>query len=173
MESGNRCGNKSSVQLLSRVQLFVTPWTTAHQASLSIRNFQSLLKCISIESVMPSKQLNLCHPLLLLPSVFPSIRVFSNESALRIRWPKYWSISFNISPSSEHPGLISFYDGPVGSPCNPRDSQVSFPAPQLESISSSVLRFLYGTTLTSTHDYWENHSFDYTDLCGQSNVSAF
>ena len=98
----------SSVQLLSRVQLFVTPWTTAHQASLSITNSQSLLKLMSIELVMPSNHLILCHPLLLLPSIFPSIRVFSNESALRIRWPEYWSFSFNISPSNEHSGLISF-----------------------------------------------------------------
>ena len=96
------------VQLLSRVWLFVTPWTTACQASLSIANFWSLLKLMSIESVMPSNHLILCHPLLFLPSIFPSIRVFSNESVLRIRWPKYWSFSFNISPSNEHPGLISF-----------------------------------------------------------------
>ena len=98
----------SSVQSLSCVQLFATPWTTAHQASLSITNPQSLPKLISIESVMPSNYLILCHLLLLLPSIFPSIRVFSNESALHIRWPKYWSFSFNISPSNEHPGLISF-----------------------------------------------------------------
>jgi len=98
----------SSVQSLSHVQLFVTPWTTACQASLSIINSRSLLKLISIESVMPSNHLILCHPLLLLPSIFPSIRVFSSESALRIRWPKYWSFSFNISSSSEHSGLISF-----------------------------------------------------------------
>ena len=98
----------SSVKPLSCVQLFVTPWTAARQASLSITNFRSLLKLMSIESVMPSSHLILCHPLLLLPSVFPSIRVFSNESVLRIRWPKYWSFSFNISPSNEHPGLISF-----------------------------------------------------------------
>ena len=88
--------------------LFVTPWTAAHQASLSITNSQSPPKPMSIESVMPSNHLILCRPLLLLPSVFPSIRVFSNESALRIRWPKYWNFSFNISPSNEHPGLISF-----------------------------------------------------------------
>ena len=98
----------SSVQLLSHVQLFVTPWTAAHQASLSITNSQSLLKLMSIELVMSSNHLILCHPLLLLPSVFPSSRVFSNESALRMRWPKYWSFSFSIIPSKEHPGLISF-----------------------------------------------------------------
>ena len=98
----------SSVQSLSCVQLFVTPWTAARQASLSITNSWSLPKFLSIESVMPSNHLILCRPLLLVPSIFPSIRVFSNESALHIRWPKYWSFNFNISPSDEHPGLISF-----------------------------------------------------------------
>ena len=97
----------SSVQSLSHVRLFVTPWAAAHQASPSITNSRGLLKLMSIESVMPSNHLILCRPLLL-PSIFPSIRVFSNESALHIRWPKYWSFSFNISPSNEHPGLISF-----------------------------------------------------------------
>ena len=92
------------VQLLSCVQLFVTPWPAACQAFLSITNFQSSLKLMSIESVMTSSYLILCRPLLLLPSIFPSIRVYSNEAALRIRWPKYWSVSFNISPSNEYPG---------------------------------------------------------------------
>ena len=96
----------SSVQLLSRVQLFVTPWTTAHKASLSITNSWSPPKPMSIKSVMPSNHLILCCPLFLLPSIFPSIRVFSNGLALHIRWPKYWSFSFSISPSNEHPGLI-------------------------------------------------------------------
>ena len=96
------------VQELSHVQLFVTPWTAAHQPSLSVTNAQSLLKLMLIESVMPSSHLILCRPLLLLPSICPSIRVFSNESALRIRWPKYWSFSFSISPSNEYSGLISF-----------------------------------------------------------------
>ena len=96
------------VQSLSRVQLFATPWTAARQASLSITNSQRLLKFMSIELVMPSNHHILCRPLLLPPSIFPSIRVFSNESALPIRWPKYWSFSFNISPSNEHSGLISF-----------------------------------------------------------------
>ena len=100
--------NISSLQSLSCVQVFATPWTAACQASLSITNFWSLPKLMSNESVMPSSHLILCHPLLLLPSIFPSIRVFSIESALHMRWPKYWSFSFNISPSSEHPGLISF-----------------------------------------------------------------
>ena len=98
----------SSVQSLSHVWLFVTPWTAAHQASLPINNSQSLLELTSIELVMPSNHLILCRPLLLPPSIPPSIRVFSNESALQIRWPKYWSFSFSISPSNEHPGLISF-----------------------------------------------------------------
>ena len=96
------------VQFLSYVRLFATPWTAACQASLSITNSQSLLKLMPIKSVMPPNHLILCHPLLLLPSIFPSIRVFSNESVLHIRWPKYWSFSFNISPSNEYSGLISF-----------------------------------------------------------------
>ena len=132
----------SSVQSLSRVQLFATPWTAAHQASLSITNSRSLPKPMSIDLVMPSNHLILCHPLLLLPSIFPSIRVFSNESALRIRWPKYWSFSFNISPSNEHPGLISFrmdwLDRLAG-----QGTLGSSPTPQFKSINSSVLSFLY------------------------------
>ena len=100
--------SKSSVQSLSRVRLFVTPWTIAHQSSLSITNSRSLLKLMSIESVMPSNYFTLCRPLLLPPSVFPSIRIFSNESVLHIRWPKYWSFSFSISPYNEYSGLISF-----------------------------------------------------------------
>ena len=94
--------------MLSCVQLFAIPWTAAHQASLPISNPQSLLKLMSIELVMPSNHLILCHPLLILPSIFPSIRVFSNESVLHVRWSKYWSFSFSISPSNEHSGLISF-----------------------------------------------------------------
>ena len=97
-----------SAQSLSPIQLFATPWTAAHQASLPITNSQSLTKLISIESMMPSNHLILCRPLLLLPSIFPSIRVFSNESVLHIRWPKYFSFSFSISPSNEYSGLISF-----------------------------------------------------------------
>ena len=122
----------SSLQL-SHVRPFATPWTAARQASLSITNSRSLLKLMSIESVMPSNHLILCHPLLL-PSIFLSIRIFSNESALCIRWPKYWSFSFNISPSSEHSGLISFR---MGSSCSPRDSQESF---QHHSSKASILR---------------------------------
>ena len=108
---GTKNNQFRSFQSLSRVQLFATPWTTAHQASLSITNSQSLPKPKSIESVMPSNHLILCCPLLLLPSIFPSIRVFYNESALCIMWPKYWSFSFDISRSSEHPGPISFRMG--------------------------------------------------------------
>ena len=140
----------SSVQSLSRVWLFVTPWTAACQAFLSITNTQSLLKLMSIKSVMPSNHLILCHPLLLLPSIFPSISVFSNESALRIQWPKYWHFSFNFSPSNEHPGLISFridwFDILAV-----QGSQDSSPSPQFKSINSLALSFLYGPTLTSIH----------------------
>ena len=105
---GKTLGEFSSVQSLSRVQLFVTPWTAAHQASLSIINSQSLLKLISFESVMPSNHLILCRPLLPLPSIFPSIRVSSNKSVLHIKWPQYWSFSFSISPSNEYSGVIFF-----------------------------------------------------------------
>src|SRR5574340_1132662 len=108
---------------------------------------------MSIESVMPSSHLILCRPLLLLPPIPPSIRVFSNESTLRMRWPKYWSFSFSISPSKEHPGL-------VGCPCSPRDSQESSPTPQFKSINSSAFSFLHSPTLTSIHDQRKNHSLD-------------
>ena len=147
------------VQSLSHVQLFVTPWTNARQASLSITNSHSLLKLMSIELVMPSNHLILCCPLLLLPSIFPSVRVFSNESSLCIRRPKYWGFSFNISPSNEHSGMISFRMD-CGSPCSPRDSQESSPTPQFKSINSSVLSFRYSPILTSIHDHWKNHGLD-------------
>ena len=149
----------SAVQSLSRVQLFVTPWTTARQASLSITNSQSLLKLLSIESVMPANHLFLCHPLLLLPSVFPSIRVFSNESTLRMSWPKYWSFSFSISPSNEYSWLFSFRTDWLDLLAVQENLEFS-PTPQFKSINSSVLSFLYSLTLTSIHDYWKNHSFD-------------
>ena len=110
--------------------------------------------------------------LLLLPSIFSSIRVSSNESVLHIRWPKYWHFSFSISPSNEYLGLISFRKL-VWSPWNPRDSQKSSPTPQFESINFLMLSFLYGPALTSVHDYWKSHSFDYTDLCQQSQVYAY
>ena len=149
-----------------------TPWTIAHQASLSFTIPWSLLKLMSIESVMPSNHLILCCPFLLLPSVIPSIRVFSSESALHIRWSKYWSFSFSISPSNKYSGLISFridwFDL-----CFPRDCQVSPQAPPFESISSLVLSLLYSPALTSIHDYWKNHSFDWMYVCQQSDVSAF
>ena len=143
----------SSVQSLCCVQLFVTPWTAAHQASLSITNSPSLLKLMSIESMMPSNHLILCHPLLL-PSVFPSIRVFSSESVLLIRWPKHWSFSFSSSPSNEYSGLISFridwldllaVQGTLKSLLE-----------QFKCMKSSALSFLYGPTLTSVCDYWKN-----------------
>ena len=128
----------------SVIQLFATPPTAACQACLSFTISQSLLKLMSIESMMPSNHLILCCPLLLLPSIFPSISVFSNESALCIRWPKYWSFNFSISPSNEDSGLISFRDRRVGTPCCPKDSQVSSPTPQFKSISSSAVSLLYG-----------------------------
>ena len=121
-------------------------------------------KLMSIESVMPSNHLILCRPLLLLPSIFPSIRVFSNESVLCIRWPEYWSFSFIISPSNEHPGLISFrmdwLDLRASQGTLKRDSQESFPTSQFKSIISLAFSFLYSPTLTSIHDSWKNHSFD-------------
>ena len=158
----------SSVQSLSRVRLFATPWIAACQASLSITISWRSLRLTSIESVMPSSHLILCQPLLLLPPIPPSIRVFFNESALRRRWPKYWSFSFSIIPSKEIPGLISFrmdwldllQNALVGSPCSPRDSQESAPTPQFKCINSSVLSFLHSPTLTSIHDHRKNHSLD-------------
>ena len=135
----------SSVQSLSHVRLFVTPWTAAHQASLSITNSQSLLKLVSIGSVMPSNHLILCHSLLLLPSIFPSIRVFSWVSSKWVRWPKYQSFSFSISPSNEYSGLISFRTD-----YSPRDSQESSPTPQFKSINSSTISYLYSPT---SHPY--------------------
>ena len=133
---------------------------------------QSLLKLMAIESVMLSNHLLLYCPLLLLLSNFPSIRVFSNESTLCISWPKYWSFSFSISPSNEYSGLLSFRVDRLYL-CCPRDSQESSPARQFKSINSLAFSLLYGPTLTSTHNYWKKHSFDYTDLCWQSDVSAF
>ena len=125
-----------------------------------------MLKLLSIELMISSNNPILCHPFLLLLSIISSIRVFSSELTLPIRWPKYWSFSFSISPSNEYTGLISvridWFD-----PCCPRDSQESFPTSQFESISSSLLSLLYSPTLISVRDYRKNHSFDYTDLCGQ------
>ena len=142
------------VQSLSHIRLFVTPWTAAHQTSLSITNSRGLPTLMSIESVMPSNHLIFCRPLLLLPSIFPSIRVFSNESALQIRWPKYWSFSFSINPSNEYLGFVSFRIDWFDLLAVPRDSQESYPTPtpEFKSINSSALNFLYSTTLTSIHD---------------------
>ena len=161
----------SSVQSLSCVRLFATPWIAACQASLSITNSQSPPKPMSIESMMPSNHLILRRPLLL-PAIFPSIRVFSNESTLHMRWPKYWSFSFSIIPFKEIPGLISF-----------RMDWLDFLAVQgtLKSLlqhhssKASILRCsaFFSPTLTSIHDHRKNQSLDYTDLCWQSNASAF
>ena len=133
---------------------------------------RSLLKHMSIESVMPSNHLVLCHPLLLLPSIFPSIRVFSNESVLCIRWLKYWGFTFSISPFNKYSGLTSFRINWLDL-LAVQGALKSSPTSQFKSISSSTLGILYGPVHTSTRDYWKNHSFDYKDLCGQSNVSAF
>ena len=160
-----------SVQSLSCVQLFAMPRTAARQASLAITNTWSLLKLVSIKLVIPSNHFFLCHPLLLLSSVFPSIRVFSNELVLCIRWLKYWSFSFSISPSNEYSGLSSFridwFDLAV------QGLSRVFYTPHFKSINSSALSFLYNPILTSIRDHWKNHSLDSTDLCWQSNVSAF
>ena len=142
------------VQSVSHVQLFVTPWTAACQASLSFTISQSFLKLMSTESVMPSKHVILCHPLLLLPSTFPSIRVFSNESSLHIRWPKYWSVSFSISPSNAYSGLISFRIGGFDL-LAVQGTLESSPTSQFKSISSFVLSLLYVPNLTSIYDYWK------------------
>ena len=163
----------ASVQFSSVAQLCPTlQLHAARQASLSITNSQSLLKLMSIQSMMPSKYLILCRPLLLPPSIFPSIRVFSNESVLRIRWPKYWSFSFSISLSNEYSGLISLrmdwldlfaVQETLKSLLQHHNSKASI----IWCLAFSIVQ------LTSIHDYWKNHSLDKTDLCWQSNVSAF
>ena len=149
----------SSVQSLSRVRLFATPWIQARQASLSFTNSLSSLRLMSIESVMPSSHLILCRSLLLLHPIPPSIRVFSNESTLPMRWPKYWSFSFSIFPFKEIPGLISFrmdwLDLLAVQPV-----QESSPTPQFKIIDSSVLSLLHSPTLTSIQDHRKNHSLD-------------
>ena len=164
----------SSVQLLSRVWLSATPWTAAHQASLSSTKPQSLLKLISTEWVIPFNHLILCYPLLLPPSIFPNIRGFSNESVFCIRWPKYWSFSFSISPSNEYSGLISFriewfdflaVQGTLKSLLQHRSSKAS--TLQLSAFFIIQLSHPYMT------DYWKYHSFDWTDICWQSNISCF
>ena len=151
----------SSVQSLSHIRLFATPWTAARQASLSINNSRSLLKLMSIELVIPSNHLILCHPLLLSPSIFPNIRVFSNESALCIRWPKYWSFSFSNSPSNEYSGLISFrmdwldllaVQGTLRSLL------------QHHSSKASILR-CSAFFIVQLSQYWKNQRFDSMNLC--------
>ena len=149
-----------------------TPWTAAHQASLSITNSWNLLKLMSIKSVMPSNHLILCHPLLLLPSIFPIIRVFSSESALHIRWANHWGFNFNIGPEMN---IQDWF--PLG-----WTGWISLQSKRLSRVFSNTtvrkhnplaINLLYGSTLTSTHDYCKNHSFDFMDLCWQNNVSAF
>ena len=147
-----------SFQSLSCVRLFVTLWTAARQASLSITNSWSLLKLMSIESVMPFSHLILCRPLLLQPSIFPNIRVFSKKSVLHIRWPKYWSFSFCTSPSNEYLGLISFRIDWLNLLAVQGTLKSLFQ--QFKSINSLTLSFIYSSTLTSIHDSWKNHSFD-------------
>ena len=147
-----------------------TPWTAALQASLNFTNSWSLLKLMSIEWEMPYNHFILCYPHLL-TFIFPSIRIFSNESSLCMRWPKYWSFSFSI-PSNEYSVLISFRIDWFDLLANPMDSQEISLAPQFEDINYSALSLFYCPALTSVHDYWKNHSFYYTDLCRQMNVSA-
>ena len=138
----------------------MTPWIAARQASLSITNSWSLLKLMSIELVMPSNHPILCHPLLLLPSIFPNIRVFSNETILHMRWLKYWSFSFSIIPSNEHPGPISFRMDWLDL-LAVQGTLKSLPQePKFKNINSLAFSFLYSSILTSIHDYWKNHSFD-------------
>ena len=151
--------NISSVQLLSCVQLFVTPWIVSCQASLSIINSWTLLKLMSIESVMPSNHLMLCCPLLLLPSIFPSIWVFSNESVLPINWPKYCSFTFSISLSNDYSRLISLGLTGLFSLQSKGFSRI-FSNTTSKDINFSALSFLHSPTLTSIHDYWKNYSFD-------------
>ena len=161
----------SLVHLISRVQLFATPWIAARQASLSIINSRSSLKLLPIESVMPSSYLILCYPLLLLPPITPSIRVFSNESTFRMRWPKYWSFSFSISPSKEHPELTLEWAGWIS--LQPKGFSRVFSNTTVQKHQLFSVGLLYGPTLISTQDYWKSHGFDYTDLCQQSSISAF
>ena len=148
---------------LSRVQSFVTPWTAARQASLSITDSRSLLKLMSIESVMPSNQLILYCPLFILPSILPSFRVFSNEAALRIRWPKYWSFSFTISLSNEYSELISFRMDWLDL-LAVQGTLKSSPTSQFKSISSLAFSLLYGPAVTYIYESRKHHSFDYIDF---------
>ena len=157
----------------SSVLAWKTPWTAACQAPLSFTNSQSLLKFMSTELVMLSNYLVLCGPLLLLPSIFPTISVFSNESALLIRWPKYWSFSFSISPSNEYSGLISFRIDWFDLLAAQRTLNSIVASNHHNSKESTLFSFFYNPALTSRFDYWEKYSFDHMDLCQQSDVSAF
>ena len=150
----------------------MTPWIAAHQASLSISNSRSLLKLMSTESVMPSSHLIFCRLLLLLPPIPPSLRVFSNESTLRMRWPKDWSFSFSISPSNEYSGLISFRIDWLDLLVVQRNLKSLL---QHHGLKASILLHsaFCGPTLTSIHDYWKNYNFYYMDLCWQHDVSCF
>ena len=152
------------MQSFSCVWLFVTPWIAAHQASLSVTNSWSLLKLMSIELVMPSNHLILCQPLLLPPSVFPSgsfpVEWRTDESVLHIRWPKVLESQLQHQSFQWVFRTDFLQDWLVGSPCSPRNSQESSPIPQFKSIDFLALSFVYGPTLTSTHDYWKKHSFD-------------
>ena len=148
------------VQSRSRVRLFVTPWTAVQLASLSCTIARSLLKLMCIESMLPSNHLILCGPLLLLFSIFPSIRVFSNESALRMKWPKYWSFSFNISPSNEHPGLISFKMDWLDLSLLSKGLSRVFSDTTVQKHQFFGDQLSYSPTFTSIHDYWKNHSLD-------------
>ena len=149
----------SSDQLLSHIRLFATPWTAACQTFLSITACWGLFKLMSIELVMPSNHLILCHPLLHPPSIFPTIRVFANESVLGIRWPKYWTFIFSIGPFNKHSGLISFRMDWLDLFAVQGTLECS-PKPEFKSINSLALIFLYSPTLTSIHDHWKNHSLD-------------
>ena len=145
----------SSVQSVSRVRLFVTPWIAARQASLSITNSQSSLRFMSIESVMPSSHLILCHPLFLLPPIPPSIMIFSSESTLRMRWPKYWSFSFSISPSNEHPGLVFFRMDCLDLLAVQETLKTLLQHHSSKASILQVLSFHHSPTLTSIHDQWK------------------
>ena len=166
----------SSVQFSSLAQscpTFCNPMDCS-MPGFPVRHHPSrLLKLLSIESVMPSNHLVLCRPLLLLPSIFLSLRILSNESALHIMWPEYWSFSVSSSPSNEYSGLVSFRIDWFDLLAVPRDSQESYPTPtpEFKSINSSALNFLYSTTLTSIHDHWKNHSFDYTQFSSVQSLS--
>ena len=160
----------SSIQSLSRGRIFVTQWTRMPRLPVHHQLLEFTQTHVHWVE-MPSNCLILCCPLLLLPSIFPSIRVFSNESVLRIRWPNYWTFSFNMSPDNEYSGLISFKTDWFDL-LAVQETLKSSPAPQFESIDSLALSLLYGPTLPSVCDYWKNHIFDYTDFCWRSDVFA-